>query len=134
MATLLNTSTETAPQFINHPVFQEDERAVLTLDVNGLIRSCNKAAARLMECPISLLVWQHVSNILPQLADVQLILDGHINPRLRFLSRVGHRFELAMPGGRYMSSRIFFNELESSGRHNVRLIICLDDEYEPHPG
>lgn len=133
MATLLNTSTETVTEFGNHTAFQEDERAVLTVDINGLIRSCNKAAAKLMECPTSLLVWQHVSNILPQLGDIQLMQGGHVNPRLRFLSRVGHRFELAMPGGRYMSSRIFFNDLENSGRHNVRLIICLDDGHVPHP-
>ncbi|HSI21639.1 MAG TPA: hypothetical protein VK959_01335 [Methylophilaceae bacterium] len=131
MATSLNTSTEPVSEFGNPTAFQEEERAVLNLDVDGLIRSCNKAAAKLMECPTSLLVWQHVSNILPQLAGTKLMQDGHVNPRLRFLSRVGHRFELAMPGGRYMSSRIFFNDLENSGRHNVRLIICLDDGHVP---
>lgn len=130
MATLLNTPTEMASQFGNRNPFPEDDRAVLTLDVNGLIRNCNKAAAKLMECPTSQLVWQHVSNLLPQLADTELMQNGHINPRLRFLSRVGHRFQLAMPGGGHASGRIFFNDLENAGRHNLRLIICPDDRHE----
>jgi hypothetical protein len=130
MATLLNNPTEVASQLGNHKVFPEDDRAVLTLDVNGLIRNCNKAAAKLMKCPTSQLVWQHVSNLLPQLADTELMQNGHINPRLRFLSRVGHRFQLAMPGGGLASGRIFFNDLENAGRHNLRLIICPDDRHE----
>jgi len=131
MATLLNTPTELASQFGNHTGFSEDDRAVLTLDANGLIRSCNKAAAKLMDCSTSKLVWQHVSNFLPQLADTQLMQDGHLNPRLRFLSRVGHRFALAMPNGGQIASKIFFNDLDNAGRHNVRLIICPDDRREP---
>lgn len=130
MATLLNNPTEVASQLGNHKVFPEDDRAVLTLDVNGLIRNCNKAAAKLMKCPTSQLVWQHVSNLLPQLADTELMQNGHINPRLRFLSRIGHRFQLAMPGGGLASGRIFFSDLENAGRHNLRLIICPDDRHE----
>jgi hypothetical protein len=130
MAILLNTPTEIASQFGNHTEFTEDERAVLTLDANGLIRNCNKAAAKLMKCPTSRLVWQHVSNFLPQLANTQLMQDGHLNPRLRFLSRVGHRFALAMPNGGQIASRIFFNDLDNAGRHIVCLIICPDDKLE----
>ena len=130
MATLLNTPTELASQFGNRTEFTEDDRAVLTLDANGLIRNCNKAAAKLMKCSTSMLVWQHVSNFLPQLMDTQLMQDGHLNPRLRFLSRVGHRFALAMPNGGHIASRIFFNDLENAGRHNLRLIICPDDRHE----
>ncbi len=130
MATLLNNPTEVASQLGNHKVFPEDDRAVLTLDVNGLIRNCNKEAAKLMKCPTSQLVWQHVSNLLPQLADTELMQDGHINPRLRFLSRIGHRFQLAMPGGGLASGRIFFSDLENAGRHHLRLIICPDERHE----
>ena len=132
METLLSTPTPTelTPQIGNRTEFAEDDRAVLILDVNGLIRTCNKAAAKLMECSTSKLVWQHVSNFLPQLAGIQLIQDDHLNPRLRFLSRVGHRFALEKPNGGHMVSKVFFNDLDNAGRHSVRLIICPDDKRE----
>jgi len=103
-----------------------DEPAVFTLDTNGLIRNCNKAAGQLLGCTSSTLVWQPVSNILPQLAETALMQDGHINPRLRFLSRVGHRFKLVISGGKQILGRIFLNDLENAGRHTVRLIVYPD--------
>ena len=103
-----------------------DEPAVFTLDTNGLIRNCNKAAVQLLGCNSSTLVWQPVSNILPQLAETALMQDGHINPRLRFLSRVGHRFQLIISGGKQIMGRIFLNDLENAGRHTVRLIVYPD--------
>jgi PAS domain-containing protein len=103
-----------------------DEPAVFTLDTNGLIRNCNKAAVQLLGCNSSTLVWQPVSNILPQLAETALMQDGHINPRLRFLSRVGHRFRLVISGGKQIMGRIFLNDLENAGRHTVRLIVYPD--------
>lgn len=106
----------------------EAEPAVFMLDANGLIRHCNKAAGLLMGCASSALVWQHVSRIVPQLTENALMQDGHINPRLRFLSRVGHHFQLATPGEKRESGRIFLNDLESAGRHTVRLIVYPDGQ------
>lgn len=131
MATLLKTTSSGGHSHDDtHAVMAEDEAVVLTVDTNGLIRNCNKAAGKLMGCASSMLVWQPVSNVLPQLAGTSLMQGDHINPRLRFLSRVGHRFELAMPGGGHDSGRIFFNDLENAGRHIVRLIICPDGQHE----
>jgi hypothetical protein len=127
MATLLKSSGTTNMHTDPHASSSDDDWAVLTLDANGMIRNCNKAAGKLMECATSKLVWQHVSNLLPQLAETALMQDGHVNPRLRFLSRVGHRFEFATPSGKHGSGRIFFNDLENAGRHNVRIIICPDE-------
>ena len=103
-----------------------NEPAVFTLDSNGLIRNCNKAAGQLMGCASSKLVWQPVSNILPQLTGTTLMQDGHINPRLRFLSRIGHRFQLMISGGKQDLGRIYLNDLENAGRHTVRLIVYPD--------
>ena len=124
MAILLKTSSLETP--LARSSEAEEEPAVLTVDVNGLIRNCNKAAGKLMGCASSRLVWQHVSSVLPLLSETALMQNGHINPRLRFLSRIGHHFQLAMPSGRNESGQIFFNDLESAGRHIVRLIIYPD--------
>jgi nitrogen-specific signal transduction histidine kinase len=138
MATLLLPPTETGHAHNEFIGPETDEPAVFTLDANGLIRTCNKAAGQLLGCPSSTLVWQHVSNILPQLSGTTLMQDGHINPRLRFLSRIGHRFQLTIPDGKHDSGRIFINDLENSGRHIVRLIVypdgrpTLGDGPQPH--
>lgn len=102
------------------------EPAIFTLDVNGLIRNCNKAASQLLGCSSSTLVWKHVSSVLPQLTATSLMQDGHVNPRLRFLARIGHHFQLAIADGKCDSGCIFINDLENAGRHTVQLIICPD--------
>lgn len=127
MATLLTTPVGPDTVHIEHTETAAlDEPAVFTLDDNGMIRNCNKAATRLLGCSGSQLAWQHVSCILPQLSATTLMQDGHINPRLRFLSRIGHRFQLAIPDGNRRSGRIFLNDLDNAGRRIVRLIVYPD--------
>ncbi len=109
---------------VENRAFSEEGMVVLMLNDNGLILNCNTVAEKLLGCMTSQLLWQHVSRFLPQLADTALMLNGKINPRLRFLSRIGHLFELASPNGASFPSRLFFNEVEISGLHNLCLVIC----------
>ena len=101
----------------------ENKLAVLTLYDNGIIRYCNKACARLLGCTPSKLIWQHVSTIFPQLAEVALVKDERVNPYLRFLSRVGHHFEVVGLGGVNFACELFFNEVENLSQHCLRVII-----------
>lgn len=101
----------------------EDGVVMLTLSDNGWIRSCNKAAGKLLGCASSELLWQHISMLLPQLAETPLMQKGQINPRLRFLSRIGHRFEVVAPSGTRIFSKLFFTDVEYPERHNLCLII-----------
>lgn len=110
----------------------EDDVVVLTLNDNGMIRDCSKACGKLLGCASDRLIWRHVSMLLPQLAKTALMLGGQINPRLRFLSHIGHRFEVVAPDGVRFISKLFFNDVEHSGRHNLRVIICpVDGEVLP---
>lgn len=97
--------------------------AMLMLNDKGMIRDCNEAAGRLFGCQPSQLVWQHISMLLPQLAETVLMQGEQINPRLRFLSRIGHRFEVATSGSAGFASELFFHSVESSGRHLLRVLI-----------
>lgn len=106
----------------------EDGVVVLTLSDDGWIRSCNKAAGKLLGCATSELLWQHISTLLPQLAQTPLMLKAQINPRLRYLSRIGHRFEVVAPSGARIFSKLFINDVEYPERHNLCLIICPFDE------
>jgi hypothetical protein len=100
-----------------------DSIAVLTLCDNGTIFECNNAAGALLDCIPSKITWQHISTILPQLAEIALMQGEKINPNLRFLSRIGYTFDvIGMSGTRFLSA-VFFNEIETFGRHFLRIIL-----------
>lgn len=101
----------------------EDDTAVLTLCDNGTIFECNNAAGALLDCAPSRLTWQHISTILPQLAEMALMQGEKINPNLRFLSRIGYTFEVVGVTGVHFASAVFFNEIENLGRHFLRIIL-----------
>lgn len=68
--------------------------AILILNDDGLIQHCNQRGGELLGRQPSSLIWEPVSAVLPQLAEMTLISNDQINPRLRFLARIGHRFEV----------------------------------------
>lgn len=100
-----------------------NDLAVLTLDENGMIRECNKAGADLLGCAPNKVTWLNIATFLPRLGEVALLQGERVNPYLRFLSRVGHQFELIGMSGAHFTSQLFFNEAESQGPHCLRVII-----------
>lgn len=108
----------------------EEVTAVLTLDDDGRICDCNPAAAHLLNCLPSKVVWKHISTIVPQFAETALVQGGIINPNLRFLSHIGYQFDLVGLGGVHIACALFFNEVEDFGRHCLRMIIRpVNQEY-----
>lgn len=101
----------------------EQETAVLMLYDNGTILDCNQAAAELLGCIPSKLTWKHISTVMPQLTEATLMQGEKINPHLRFLSHIGYGFEVIALSGVHFACALFFNEVESFGRHCLRLII-----------
>lgn len=97
--------------------------AMLTLYDNGMISGCNQAGAELLGYAPDKLAWQHISTVLPQLEDVALLQGERINSHLRFLSRVGHHFEVIGVNGVRFASELFFNEAENLSQHCLRIII-----------
>lgn len=107
---------------INHNLAKNKE-AVLTLLENGMILNCNQAGASLLGCDSSKLTWQPISRLLPQLADLALLVDKKINPYLKFLSVVGHRYEVRAMNGTHFACELFFSEVEEFGRHCLRIVM-----------
>jgi PAS domain-containing protein len=95
--------------------------AELILLENGMILACNKAGVDLLGYAPSELRWQHISRLLPQLSEMSLILDEKINPYLRFLSAVGHRFEVMGTNGTHIACELFFSIVEEFGRCCLRI-------------
>ena len=97
--------------------------ARLTLYENGIIKECNKAGAELLGCAPNKLNWLNISTFLPKLGEVALLEGERVNPYLRFLSRIGHQFELIGMSGAHFTSHLFFNEAESLSPQCLRVII-----------
>ena len=106
-----------------NPNLAKNTEAVLTLLENGMILNCNQAGAALLGCDPSKLTWQPISRLLPQLADLSLVLDKKINPYLKFLSVVGHRYEVKAMNGTHFACELFFSEVEEFGRHCLRIVM-----------
>jgi PAS domain-containing protein len=105
--------------------------AVLTLLENGMILNCNKAVADLLGCESSKLKWQPISRLLPQLADLALVLDEKVNPYLKFLSIVGHRYEVRALNGAHFACELFFSEVEEFGKRCLRVVMQPIREGQP---
>ena len=95
--------------------------ATLTLLENGMILSSNEAGGTLLGCEPDDLKWQHVSRLLPMLKEVSLMLDGEINPYLKFLSTVGHRFEAVGMNKVGFRCELFFLNAEDSNRSCLQI-------------
>lgn len=100
-----------------------DNQAVLVLNKNGIIHDCNQACEKLFGYLSSEIVWKHISMLLPQLAGIALMRGEQINPRLHFLTHIGHQFEVIGLGGIHFASQLFINEVENLGQHYLRIII-----------
>jgi hypothetical protein len=100
-----------------------EDIAALTIDDRGMIRDCNRAAEVLFRCRRSDLVWRHVSVLLPQLAELELMPNGQPNPRLRFLCRIGRRIQAVTHDGERFASDLFLNVLDGTGHGRLLLIV-----------
>lgn len=95
----------------------------LTIYENGNIKECNELGADLLGCAPTMLAWLNISTFLPRLGEVALLEGERVNPYLRFLSRVGHQFELISMSGARFTSQLFFNEAEGPCPRCLRVII-----------
>jgi len=100
-----------------------EDMAALTLDERGMICDCDPAAEALFKCRRSELVWRHVSLLLPQLAEFELMPNGQANPRLRFLCHIGQRFQAVAQDGEHFASELFLNLLDNIERGRLSLIV-----------
>jgi PAS domain-containing protein len=100
-----------------------DDAVALVLDDRGMIQECSGASEDLFGYGPSELVWQHVSLVLPQLAEVRLVENGQLNSRLHFLCGLGGYFRALTRSGEQFASDLFLNDLGKPGSPRLRLIV-----------
>ena len=94
--------------------------AVLTLDDLGVIRDSSRACEQVFGYLPDELAGRHVSTLLPQLQDTELVQEGRINSRLAHLCHCAIAFQTRHRDGRCFASELFINLL---GSHNVVVLV-----------
>lgn len=94
--------------------------AVLTLDDLGVIRDCSQACEQVFGYLPEELAGRHVSTLLPQLPDTELVQEGRINSRLAHLCHCAFAFQARHRDGQCFASELFINRL---GSHNVVVLV-----------
>ena len=94
--------------------------AVLTLNELGVIRDCSRACEQVFGYLPEELAGRHVSMLLPQLPDTDLVQEGRINARLAHLCHCAVAFQARRRDGRCFASELFINLL---GSHNVVVLV-----------
>jgi PAS domain S-box-containing protein len=94
--------------------------ATLTLDDLGVIRDCSRACEPVFGYRPDELIGLHISVLLPQLPDADLVQEGRINARLAFLCHCAFAFQARCRDGRIFSSEVFINRLDT---HNVVVLV-----------
>lgn len=99
------------------------EPPALTLGEYGLIRECSKSLELLFGFRCGDLVWQSVELLFPQLAGVELVREGEINPMLNYIMRCGKLYHSQNRHGERFFSHLSLFWIELDGRKFLRLIV-----------
>jgi PAS domain-containing protein len=113
---------EVVQHSLNHDV--AGTKAILTLDVRGMIRECNPAAEQLFKYPHHALVWRSITQLIPGLTGVTLLDGDALNSRLRFLCRIGHQFQAISSEGDAFACELFLNLLDGDAHGKLAIIVC----------
>lgn len=98
------------------PTSQAFDLAMLTLDDAGMIRDAGEACEQVFGYQKAELAGRHVSTLLPQLGESELVTEDRVNPRLAFLCRCGMPFKARHRDGQPFHTELFINRL---GNHKV---------------
>jgi hypothetical protein len=99
------------------------ELPTLSLGERGLIKDCNKPLQLLFGFRRSDLVWQQVSKLFPQLAGVELVQAGLVNPLINYFCRCGQLYQSQTRQGDTFLSTLSIVRLEREGRRTFRMIV-----------
>lgn len=100
-----------------------NELIALELDENGFIQNCRTKSEALFGYSREELFRHHISELLPQLASVELIKQGHINPLLDFLCHFGHFFRVLGRDGESFLGNLHLFSINKEESAAIRLLI-----------
>lgn len=102
------------------PAFVSIELVILALNDVGVIQNCNQTCEQVFGYRKNELSGCHVSTLLPQLKDIELVLEDRINSRLAFLCHCAIPFQARHRNGHVFATELFINRLN---QHNVVVLL-----------
>ncbi len=105
------------------PAEPATDNIALALDGSGIICECDPAAEEVLKYRRNELLGRHISVVLPQLKEPQLMENGEPTPRLRFLSHIGRRFDMLTGDGEKRLTNLFLNRSAGPGPTRLRVMI-----------
>lgn len=95
----------------------------IELDKNGIIQKCSDDGEVLFGYSREELFCHHISELLPQFAQIELFKQGHIDPRLDFLCHFGHFFQVLRRDGDSFLSELHLFSINNDEYSAIRLLI-----------
>lgn len=93
--------------------FDSIDLAMLALNDRGVIQNCSQTCEQVFGYRVDELAGHHVSTLLPELVDTELVLEDRINSRLAFLCHCAIPFQARRRDGNCFTSELFINRLNS---------------------
>jgi PAS domain S-box-containing protein len=97
-----------------------NDLAVIALDDLGVIQNCNEMCEEMFGYRQDELPGRHVSLLLPQLHDTEVVQGERVNSHVAFLCHSGIPFQAERRDGRQFPIELFINRL---GTHNVVVLV-----------
>ena len=97
----------------DHAAFVPTGLAMLALNDMGIIQNCSQTCEQVFGYQLDELAGRHVSTLLPELIDTELVLEDRINSRLAFLCHCAMPFQARRRDGIRFTSELFINRLSS---------------------
>ncbi len=98
--------------------------AALTLDEAGVIVACDGNVEAAFAYSPGDLISRHVSTLLPRLGSVELMRNGQLNARLRFLCHVGVYFQVRRGDLAPCACLLSLTDLGNSASRRLRLYVA----------
>ncbi len=96
-------------------------QVVLTLNEEGFIQeiidTCKIAIKNILT------VHAHISSLLPKLEGIKLISRDAINPKLNYLSHIGHLFVIRLSEHQFIFGTLFFHCYKEDNQYRIRVTI-----------
>jgi PAS domain S-box-containing protein len=119
----INSSFSTQQQWIDGQLSEVYAPPMLSLDDRGIIRECNKSVEKLSGYQRNELVWQHISCLIPQFAEIDLVLQDEVNPLLTYICHCDHVFEAIDKHGEIITCNLNLFTIRQDGTTTLRLIL-----------
>lgn len=95
------------------------------LSNNGIILDINEEGEKLLEFSCTQSTRYHIYSVLPELGKMDLLdkVNERVNPYLRFLSCIGHTFNVITTKGEQFVGELYFNDLQYLNHYLILVMI-----------